>query len=291
MRRATQGLRKWEKDALEHLLWGIVLLFLPVGLLAQETLTLPGLQEPVEILKDRWGIAHIYAETEHDLFFAQGWNAARDRLFQLELWRRQATGTVAEILGPREIERDVGTRLFRFRRDLEQELKHYHPNGVQIIGSYVFLWGQKQERTPTWYGMLLEDGSKTETIDVMHHLWTGEWPENRAPRVKDLELDGKNAHKSVTVKAGKKVGARIKAEDPEDDALTYTWSVMRESEATQTGGDREEIPDTLEGTVVDEGNGAATVTAPEEPGNYRLFVYVHDDQGNAGHANLPFRVK
>lgn len=107
--------------------------------LGQEStsLDLPGLDRAVEIRVDRWGIAHIYAETEHDLFFAQGWNAARDRLFQLELWRRQATGTVAEILGPRELDRDIGTRLFMFRRDLEQELRHYHPRGVEIIGAYV----------------------------------------------------------------------------------------------------------------------------------------------------------
>lgn len=106
---------------------------------AQESITLdvPALQEPVEILVDRWGISHIYAETQHDLFFAQGWNAARDRLFQLELWRRQATGTVAEILGPRELQRDVGARLFKFRRDLGQELSHYHDDGVEIINAYV----------------------------------------------------------------------------------------------------------------------------------------------------------
>jgi len=119
-----------------------VLLALAAGastLRAQETdrLDVAGLDRPVEIRVDRWGIAHIYAETEHDLFFAQGWNAARDRLFQLELWRRQATGTVAEILGPREVQRDVGTRLFEFRGDLEQELSHYHPRGVQIVGAYV----------------------------------------------------------------------------------------------------------------------------------------------------------
>jgi len=106
---------------------------------AQDTTRLEaeGLDQPVEILVDRWGVSHIYAETEHDLFFGQGWNAARDRLFQLELWRRQATGTVSEILGPRELQRDIGTRLFRFRRDLEQELNHYHENGVEIIGAYV----------------------------------------------------------------------------------------------------------------------------------------------------------
>ncbi|MFQ5536264.1 MAG: penicillin acylase family protein [Gemmatimonadota bacterium] len=100
-------------------------------------LQVPGLDAPVEIVVDRWGIPHIYASTEHDVFFAQGWNAARDRLFQLELWRRQATGTVAEILGSREVERDRGTRLFRFRGDLEQELRHYHPRGVEIVGAYV----------------------------------------------------------------------------------------------------------------------------------------------------------
>jgi penicillin G amidase len=109
----------------------------PVAAQSPTRLDVPGLQRPVEIRVDRWGISHIYAETEHDLFFAQGWNAARDRLFQLELWRRQATGTVAEILGPREVERDIGTRLFLFRRDLEQELRHYHPRGVEIVGAYV----------------------------------------------------------------------------------------------------------------------------------------------------------
>ena len=102
-----------------------------------EALRIEGLDHPVEILKDRWGVSHIYAETEEDLFFAQGWNAARDRLFQLELWRRQATGTLAEILGPRAIERDHGTRLFRFRRDLEQELEHYHPRGPSIVRAFV----------------------------------------------------------------------------------------------------------------------------------------------------------
>ena len=74
----------------------------------RETVEAAGLRAPVEIVTDRWGISHIYAENEHDLFFAQGWAAARDRLFQFEIWRRRATGTVAEILGPRELERDTG---------------------------------------------------------------------------------------------------------------------------------------------------------------------------------------
>ncbi|NNC63056.1 MAG: penicillin acylase family protein, partial [Eudoraea sp.] len=77
-----------------------------------EQVLLEGLQESVEIVRDQWGINHIYAANEHDLFFAQGYAAAKDRLFQFEIWRRQATGTVAEILGERELKRDIGTRLF-----------------------------------------------------------------------------------------------------------------------------------------------------------------------------------
>jgi penicillin amidase len=101
------------------------------------TLSLAGLSQPVEILRDRWGVNHIYAKTKADLFFAQGYAAAKDRLFQFELWRRQATGTVAEILGPRELKRDVGARLHMFRGDLDSELNHYHPRGKAIIEAYV----------------------------------------------------------------------------------------------------------------------------------------------------------
>src|SRR5580693_239275 len=82
---------------------------------ATQRLEVPGLKQPVEILKDRWGVAHIYAQNEADLFFAQGYNIASDRLFQLEMWRRQATGTIAEVLGKKELQRDVGNRLFMFR--------------------------------------------------------------------------------------------------------------------------------------------------------------------------------
>lgn len=101
------------------------------------TETVPGLVEPVEVLRDRWGIAHIYARTEPDLFFAQGYTVARDRLFQLELWRRQATGTMAEILGPRALDSDRGARLLQFRGAMDEELAHYHPRGAAIITSFV----------------------------------------------------------------------------------------------------------------------------------------------------------
>lgn len=116
----------------------LLLLLVPYLAIAQtEELKVSGLEKPVEIIVDHWGIPHIYAQTEADLFFAQGYYAARDRLFQFEIWRRQSTGTVAELLGPRELKRDIGTRLFKFRGDIKAEMNHYHPRGELIITSFV----------------------------------------------------------------------------------------------------------------------------------------------------------
>lgn len=115
------------------------LLIATLNLSGQEKgrLVVPGLTASVEIYRDNWGVNHIYAENEHDLFFAQGYCAVRDRLFQFELWRRQATGTLAELLGPRELKRDISNRLFRFRGNMDVELQHYHPRGKSIIQAYV----------------------------------------------------------------------------------------------------------------------------------------------------------
>ena len=96
-----------------------------------------GIDKKIEIFRDNWGINHIYAENQNDLFFAQGYAAAKDRLFQFEIWRRQALGNLSEILGSRELDRDIGARLFKFRGNMDDELNHYHPKGKQIIESFV----------------------------------------------------------------------------------------------------------------------------------------------------------
>jgi penicillin amidase len=155
----------------------LVLAASPLSAQRSTRLDVSGLDQSVEILVDRWGIAHIYAETEHDLFFAQGWNAARDRLFQLELWRRQASGTVAEVLGRRELQRDIGTRLFKFRRDLDQELRYYHPRGVEIIGAYVdginaYIEGTRKDPSllPVEFALLgIEPGDWAPDLVVSRH--------------------------------------------------------------------------------------------------------------------------
>ncbi len=102
-----------------------------------DSLHVAGLTQPVEVLRDRWGISHIYAKNEHDLFFAQGYTASRDRALQFEMWRRQATGTMSEVIGRRELKRDQGARLFRYRGSLAADLARYHPRGAAIVGAFV----------------------------------------------------------------------------------------------------------------------------------------------------------
>jgi hypothetical protein len=161
----------------------------------------------------------------------------------------------------------------------------------RILGSYAFKWGQKQERTPTWYGMFLKDGSVTEAVDVMHHAWKGDWPENRSPRVEGLYLDDRIAEDSIELEPAGRYTARVTAADPDGDTLTYRWVLRRESEATQVGGDPEEVPEEIPARLEAGVDGRAILSAPEQPGAYRLFVYVHDGKGNAGHANIPLLVQ
>ncbi|MEK6300666.1 MAG: penicillin acylase family protein [Acidobacteriota bacterium] len=98
---------------------------------------LDGLQKPVEVIRDRWGVPHIYAETQEDLFFAQGFVAAQDRLWQMEIWRRTGEGKLAEVLGESAVERDKFARLMRYRGNMEAEWQSYAPDAKQIIESFV----------------------------------------------------------------------------------------------------------------------------------------------------------
>lgn len=164
------------------------------------------------------------------------------------------------------------------------------PDSVLCLGSFVFLWGQKQERTPTWYGLFTDQGEKTEAVDVMHHLWTGAWPDDRAPRVDKVMLDGRTAYDGIRLNAGAVYNAAVEASDPDGDPLTYRWLVMREATDLGHGGDQEKVPEALEGLILGPNEALVTLTAPGEPGAYRLFVYVHDGNGSTGHANIPFYV-
>ncbi|NDW23128.1 glycoside hydrolase family 2 TIM barrel-domain containing protein [Alteromonas hispanica] len=170
-------------------------------------------------------------------------------------------------------------------------LKAIQPEAKQVIGNYVFLWGQKQERTGTWYGMFLDSGERTEAVDVMHYIWTGQWPANRTPRVSPIGLDGKVAFDNIYLFMGDEYEATLNAVDPDNDKLSFKWEIRKESTATEVGGDKEEIPELVEGLIEDASVQKIKFKAPNTPGAYRLYAYVYDGNGNAAHANIPFFVK
>jgi penicillin G amidase len=100
------------------------------------TLHMKGLIAPVNVLRDRWGVAHIYAQNQHDLFFSQGIVAAQDRLFQMELWKRSGQGRLAEILGPSALARDTNARALRYHGDMKAEYESYSPDTQQILTAF-----------------------------------------------------------------------------------------------------------------------------------------------------------
>jgi hypothetical protein len=158
------------------------------------------------------------------------------------------------------------------------------------IGSFVFLWGQKQERTPTWYGMFLESGQKTESVDVMQYLWTGSWPENRAPQLQSFLINGLTAYDNINFSVGEQFEAIVMAADPDGDTLGYKWEILPEVPVEQQsdGGDFEPRPSTCFNQ--ESGENVMTINAPPKPGEYRLFVYVFDGNNGAATANIPFLV-
>jgi penicillin amidase len=98
---------------------------------------LEGLSSSAEILVDPWGVPHIYAEELYDVFFAQGFNAARDRLWQLDLWKRRGDGTLSEVFGPSFVEKDRAARLLLFRGDMHAEWLAYASDTKRIVTAFV----------------------------------------------------------------------------------------------------------------------------------------------------------
>ena len=163
--------------------------------------------------------------------------------------------------------------------------------GGGLIGNYAFLWGQKQERTPTWYGVFV-DGHKTEAVDVLTEIWTASDDHPQSPRITDLTLAGKRAGDNVRLVAGSEAQAQLTVTDPEGRELALRWQLMEESRATQSGGDPEETPPDFPGAVTAHRGEPtrSTLRVPDELGAYRLFAYATDADGSIAHANLPFLV-
>lgn len=158
------------------------------------------------------------------------------------------------------------------------------------LGSYVFLWGTKQERTHTLFSMFLESGQEVETAHVMKYLWTGSWPSNRAPQVTKLEINGKTSKENIYLRSGSVNEAFSQATDPENEGLITTWAIFTESNDYQDGGDAEKEPAYVSDVFKETRGERVSFTAPSAPGAYRLYVYIFDGHNNVATGNIPFYV-
>jgi hypothetical protein len=153
------------------------------------------------------------------------------------------------------------------------------------LGSYAFTWGNKQEATATWFGMLLADGSRLGAIDAMTEEWSGKPPANRCPIIESLSVDG-----ATDVKPGATVNATLKVTDPDGDPLKVDWVLQREASAYGNNGANESKPPIYPNAILESKLHSAQVQMPTEAAGYRLFAFIHDDHGNAAVGNVPLHV-
>jgi hypothetical protein len=165
----------------------------------------------------------------------------------------------------------------------------------KIIGSFVFFWGQKQERTPTWYGMFNESGEQTASIDELTRLWTGQYPANRAPLSKAITINNTQAIENIRLRPEQSSTVKVQVSASEDAPLTHEWVLMKEVKTRSQGGHFEAKPAALALQIltsnIQPDYVEMTFNAPDEVGEYRLFNYAHDTNNKVGNANIPFMVE
>lgn len=152
------------------------------------------------------------------------------------------------------------------------------------LGSYAFLWGNKQETTATWFGMILPDGSRLGAADAMSALWTGKPPIHRCPEITALRMEG-----SAVRKPGETIKATLDVSDPEGDPLRIEWILRADSAVIGVGGDAQSEEKSFRDAITSDGR-SARVALPEGGGGYRLFAIARDPHGGAAVANVAFRV-
>lgn len=182
------------------------------------------------------------------------------------------------------------------RHVYEERYSNYIISNPRCLGSFVFLWGQKEERTPTWFSMFVENkvpglpltGEKTPMVEAMQRVWSKKEPIETAPIVQSLSLNNQFASSSFRIKKGKSINGRVLVVDKEQTELTFVWEILKEATVLGFGGSYEPRPE-REGKVITTRMNTASFMV-NTPGNYRLYVYVLDNSGFVSTVNMPFQV-
>jgi hypothetical protein len=174
----------------------------------------------------------------------------------------------------------------------------YHKRYQKIIsdskhclGSYIFLWGQKQETTSTWYGVFDEKGRSTEALDVMHNNWKGVKPVNSCPKLQKMGIAvGGSLLAYAELEEGVNYKATAEFKDDENDKLKWKWTLLPESNFTKSGGDAELMPEAVAIKMKTDGPDVVFNTKSLK-GPYRLFFACYDGHDHVGYGNIPIYIK
>jgi hypothetical protein len=156
--------------------------------------------------------------------------------------------------------------------------------GKLCLGSYAFLWGNKQEATATWFGMFLPNGARLEAVDVMTELWSGHRPENRCPQIQPINVDRNQAEPGGTILA------TVNVTDSDKSFLRAKWVLTKDPAIYQTGGEPQGDPKIYPDAVVRGDIRSAEIHMPSDTGPYWLYAYVYDGSGGAATAVVPLNV-
>jgi len=169
-------------------------------------------------------------------------------------------------------------------------LNAMNPKNSQCLGSYVFYWsGFKQETTHTWFCMFDSTGLESPLPGLMQRLWSGKKRGNESPLVDSLNIGGFVRHQPIVLVPGSIQKAKVMANDPDNDSLTYKWEILPEAKYASYAGQGEKVAQPVLGLI--SGNGPVIdFRTPSRSGPYRLFVYTYDGHGHFSTANLPFFV-
>lgn len=186
------------------------------------------------------------------------------------------------------IEQSSTAKAAAYRQHYQRDIR---PDSAYCLGSYVFYWHHKQEITHTWYGMFDEAGNATETVEAMRELWRGDLPSHRTPKLDTCFFVGLPNPRDYRFRPGQTATVSLRAHDPDRDRLHCQYEIRPEATYASYAGQGEKAAATVSQQTLPNVPAQWTITLPDKPGPYRLFIKIVDPHRQIAVVNLPFLVE
>lgn len=207
--------------------------------------------------------------------------------YMITEWGPNGHWEVAKTKWGAPVEQSSSEKAKSYRERLSNEIQ---ADKQYCIGSYVFLWGHKQETTSTWYGLFSAEGNASEAVEVLQDIWKPGTVKNRTPVLDSVLVNGKKKGEYIALTADEVYNAVAYVKDVDDYILKASWVIVPESRDIKSGGDAESAPTPIPGLFKNKTANSAKFFAPSTEGAYRLFFETVDGNGHYAYTNVPFYV-